>query len=297
MDGSGNEKRATKKTGGRMSDRPQDRPEDRRRRGPLGDEEGTEETRRVPQGDTRGGEDAETGQLQPEGAEREGETRENVAASSEGTASRGAPGREDPETRRIRTPGGPDAREEEEIPFTREERLRDVYGGVDWLASFIGCVFALVCMSVLLLLISGLVLAPLGFTLDLEGGQLGSAIITGLVIVGFVLFLSYFLGGYVAGRLVRFDGGRNGAATVAWGFLLAVLFTVFGFLLGGLLPGSVFELLRGLQSGIQSTFGDLLTLGLVGAGIIVGALLLVLLGGFLGGSLGNRYHTRIDRTS
>lgn len=280
-----------------MNDRPQDRPEDRRRRGPLGDEEGTEETTRVPQdGTTRGGEDAETGQLSPEGAEREGETRENLATPSGETAPRGAPGREDPETRRIRTPG-PDAYEDEEIPFSREERLRDVYGGVDWLASFIGCVFALVCMSVLLLLISGLVLAPLSFTLDLEGGQLGSAIITGLVIVGLVLFLSYFLGGYVAGRLVRFDGGRNGAATVGWGILLAVIFAVFGFLLAGLLPGSVYELLRGLQSGIQSTVGNLTTLGLVGAGIIVGALLLVLLGGFLGGSLGNRYHTRIDRTS
>jgi membrane protease YdiL (CAAX protease family) len=263
----------------------------------LGEEEGTEETKPVPQGGTRGGGDAETGQLPPDGAEREGATRENAAASSGGTAARGAPDQEDPETRVIRTPEGPEAYEDEEIPFTREERLRDVYGGVDWLASFIGCVFALVCMSVLLLLISGLILAPLGFTLDLAGGQLDSAVITALVIVGLALFLSYFFGGYVAGRLVRFDGGRNGAATVGWGILLAVIFTVFGFLLAGLLPGSVFELLRGLQSGIQSTFGNLVTLGLVGAGIIVGALLLVLLGGLLGGSLGNRYHTRIDRTS
>ncbi len=276
-----------------MSDRPQDRPEDRRRRGPLGDEEGTEDTRPVP----RGGEDAETGQLSSEGDEREGATRENVAGSSGGTVRHGAPDQDDPHTRVIRTPGGPDAYEDEEVPFTREERLRDVYGGVDWLASFVGCVIALVCMSVLLLLISGLVLGPLGLTLDLVGGQLDSAIITGLVIVGLVLFLSYFFGGYVAGRLVRFDGGRNGAATVAWGILLAVIFALFGFLLVGLLPGSVFELLRGLQSGIQSIFGNLFTLGLVGAGIIVGALLLVLLGGLLGGSLGNRYHTRIDRTN
>jgi hypothetical protein len=276
-----------------MSDRPQDRPEDRRRRGPLGDEEGTEDTRPVP----RGGEDAETGQLSSEGDEREGATRENVAGSSGGTVRHGAPDQDDPHTRVIRTPGGPDAYEDEEVPFTREERLRDVYGGVDWLASFVGCVIALVCMSVLLLLISGLVLGPLGLTLDLVGGQLDSAIITGLVIVGLVLFLSYFFGGYVAGRLVRFDGGRNGVATVAWGILLAVIFALFGFLLVGLLPGSVFELLRGLQSGIQSIFGNLFTLGLVGAGIIVGALLLVLLGGLLGGSLGNRYHTRIDRTN
>lgn len=241
----------------------------------------------------QGGEDTPTGQMPPEDAG----TRENAAhtAPSGGTASRGAPGEEDPETRRIRTPGGPG--DEEEVPFTREERLRDVYGGVDWLASFIGCVFALICAAVLLLLISGLVLGPLGFTLDLQGQEINSAIITGLVIVGFVLFLSYFLGGYVAGRLVRFDGGRNGVATVGWGILLSVIFAIFGFLLAGLLPASVFELLRGLQSSIQSTVGNLATLGLVGAGIIVGALLLMLLGGLLGGSLGNRYHTRIDRTN
>ena len=78
-----------------MSDRPQDRPEDRRRRGPLGDEEGTEDTRPVP----RGGEDAETGQLSSEGDEREGATRENVAGSSGGTARREAPDQDDPHTR------------------------------------------------------------------------------------------------------------------------------------------------------------------------------------------------------
>jgi hypothetical protein len=290
-----------------MNDRPQDRTEDRRRRGPLGDEGGTEETRRVPQGGQGGGsggrpgrsgdEEAPTRQVSPEDAEREDVTRENAtrAGSSEAdTASRRAPGREDPETHVIRTPG---AHEEEDMPYTREERLRDVYGGVDWLASFIGCVFALVFGGVLLLLVSGLVLGPLGFTLDLAGRQIDSAIIVGLAVVGVILFLAYFLGGYIAGRLVRFDGGRNGAATVGWGILLGVIFAVFGFLLASLLPGTVFELLRGLRDGVLSTVSDLTTLGLVGAGIIVGALLLVLLGGFLGGVIGNRYHTRIDHTN
>jgi hypothetical protein len=289
-----------------MDDRPQDKAEDRRRRGPLGDEGGTEETQRVPQGDeggdSRGGasrpgdEGAPTRRGSAEGTEREAETRENAtrATSSEGdTTSRRAPGGDDPDTRVSRTPG---AHDEEDMLYTREERLRDVYGGVDWLASFIGCVFALVFGGVLLLLISGLVLGPLGFTLDLEGREIDSAIITGLAIVGVILFLAYFLGGYVAGRLVRFDGGRNGAATVGWGILLGVIFAVFGFLFASLLPGAVFELLRGLRDGILAAVGDLTTLGLVGAGIVVGALLLVLLGSFIGGRLGNRYHTRIDHT-
>jgi hypothetical protein len=297
----GDEKQAnTEGEGGEMDDKPQDRTEDRRRRGPLGDEEGTEETRRVPQSGAQegrpDGEDTATRRVPPEDAGRQPTSR---AASSQGTPpSREPPGEEETQGRVTRTPGPrEDTREEEAMPYTRDERLRDVYGGVDWLASFIGCVFALVCGTVLLLLVSGLVLGPLGFTLDLGGRELDTVAITGLAIVGFILFLAFFVGGYVAGRLVRFDGGRNGAATVGWGVLLSVIFAVFGFLLTGLVPGVVFDLLRDLQNGVLSVAGNLVTLGLVGAGIVVGALLLMLLGGYLGGRFGNHYHARIDQAS
>jgi VIT1/CCC1 family predicted Fe2+/Mn2+ transporter len=267
-----------------MNDRPQDRPEDRRRRGPLGDEGDPEETRRVPQE----GEGGETRRIPPEDAEREGAAR---ASASEDTASRTAPGEEEPETRVVRVPGAP---EDEMSPYTREERLRDVYGGVDWLASFIGCVFAVVCGVVLLLLLSGLVLAPLEFTLELEGQVIDAAIITGLVIVGLALFLAYFVGGYVAGRLVRFDGGRNGAATVLWGILLSVIATLFG----SFLPGALFGLLQDfVETSVLPAIGGLTEIGLTGLAIIAGALLLEFLGGFLGGRLGVRYHTRIDETT
>jgi hypothetical protein len=196
----------------------------------------------------------------------------------------------------IRTPG---TSEDDVMPYTREERLRDVYGGVDWLASFIGCVFALVCGSVLLLLFSGLVLGPLGFTLDLAGRGIDAAMITGFVVVGLTLLLAYFVGGYVAGRLVRFDGGRNGAATVVWSILLGVIFVFFGaVLLGSFLPGTVFGTVQGfLQGTVLPSISGLIAAGIVGAGIALGAFVLMLLGGFLGGRLGHRYHTQIDETS
>jgi hypothetical protein len=265
-----------------MDEGPQERSEERRRRGPLGDEgEAGEETRRVPVGD-------------------EG-TRRNSPEGSGTTASRDA-GREgggDSETRVIRTPGA-SAEEEPRYPRgyleavdQRESRLREVYGGVDWLASFIGCIFAIVCGGVLLAL-AGLMLAPLGFTLNLEGRQIGAAIITGLVILGFALFVAYFCGGYVAGRLARYDGGRNGAMTVAWGLALTLLAAA----VGSFLPGPFFEVLQEfVQSSVLPAVGSLTELGLVGAGIIIGALLLELLGGFLGGRLGARYHTRINQTT
>ena len=274
-----------------MDDRPQDRAEDRRRRGPLGDEGDDEEIRRVP----RGGEDAAARRVSPEEAEREGETR---GSTPENTSPRGLD-EEEPETRVIRTPGThedeaePHPRDYAEVDEGREARLREVYGGVDWLASFIGCVFAMVCSGILLLFFSGLVLGPLGFTLNLEGREVDPAIIIGLVVVGLVLFVSFFFGGYVAGRLARFDGGLNGAATVLWGVLLSAILLV-----GSFLPGPLFELLQEfVQNSVLPGIGGLTEIGLAGLGIIIGALVLELLGGFLGGRLGNLYHTRIDRTA
>jgi hypothetical protein len=274
-----------------MDDRPQDRAEDRRRRGPLGDEGDDEEIRRVP----RGGEDATARRVSPEDAERESETR---GSAPENTSPRGLD-EEEPETRVIRTPGTredeaePHPRDYAEVDEGREARLREVYGGVDWLASFIGCVFAMVCSGILLLFFSGFVLGPLGFTLNLEGREVDAAIIIGLVVVGLVLFVSFFFGGYVAGRLARFDGGLNGAATVLWGVLLSAILLV-----GSFLPGPLFELLQEfVQNSVLPSIGGLTEVGLVGLGIIIGALLLELLGGFLGGRLGNLYHARIDRTA
>lgn len=285
-----------------MDDRPheEDRAEDRRRRGPLGDEEDVEETtRRGPRRVSRE-EDAETGRIPPEDDEREdtGETATDTPASE--SYSPRDPDEEEAETRVIRAPG---ARTNEsttpssypagypEGPEMREARLREIYGGVDFLASFIGCVFALVCLGVLLSL-SALVLGFLGLALDLEGQEIDAAIITSLVVIGLVLFVAYFSGGYVAGRLSRFDGGRNGAATVLWGILLSVLLALFGSLLPVL--GFVQEF---AQASLVPAISGLVEAGIMGLGIVIGALLLEVLGGFLGGRLGNSYHTRIDETN
>ena len=278
-----------------MSDRPQDRPEDRRRRGPLGDEENTEENRSAPRGGPPNGPNAEGEPTRRGPTGEAGSEDPPRVVDREETAPHRSAGEADPETRVIRTPGGV---EDEEKLYKREERLRGVYGGVDWPGSFIGGIFAGGCGIVLLTLLSGIVLAPLNFTLDLQGQEIGNAAVVGLVIIGLSLFLAYFAGGYVAGRLVRFDGGRNGAATVVWGILLSGIFGVFSFLLAGLLTEGTSESLESLrESSVLPAANSLVGLGLLGLGIAAGALLLMFLGGFLGGSLGTRYHTRIDQTA
>jgi hypothetical protein len=283
--------------GGEMTDRPEDRPEERRRTGPLGDNAESETTHREPPGEepTR---PVPTGQP----AEQEGATSPDAERVP---PQRPAGETEDKETRVIRTPPSYGTQGDAttyprgyfEAADEREDRLRDMYGGVDWLASFLGFVFTLVA-SVLFSLIAGLVLAPLGLSLNLESGEIGAAVITGLVLIAILVFLTYFFGGYVAGRLARFDGGRNGAMLLLWTGVAVLVLALINAVLAGFLPSEVAESIDNLvQNNVLMTVGGLSGLGVIGIVILVGALLMALLGGFLGGRLGSRYHAEIDRTT
>src|ERR687897_68691 len=224
-----------------------DRPEERRRTGPLGDED--DETRRVP---------TENG---PEATRR-------VRSGGEGSASSETRGMaqgpsEDNETRVIRAPGHPDTTRDAtpyprgyfEATEEREDRLRGMYGGVDWLASFLGLVFAIV-LGAVFSAVAGLVLIPFGITPDLSNGQIGASVITGLAILGVLIFLTFFFGGYVAGRLARFDGGRNGAMVLAWTFIVVLILALVTVVFSGFLPAGAAEGIRNLAQGTASAAGS-----------------------------------------
>jgi hypothetical protein len=284
-----------------MTDRPEDRPEERRRTGPLGDDAESGATRREPPGET----DANPTRQVPTGQPEQADQAQISSRETERIPQRPAGETEDKEARVIRTPGsgptqgeaGPYPRGYFEAAEDREDRLRDMYGGVDWLASFLGFVFVLVA-GALLSLVAGLVLVPLGISPDLVGAELGAAAITGLVLVAILVFLTYFFGGYVAGRLARFDGGRNGAMLLLWTGVTVLILALVNAVLSRFLPAGVSEDIGNLvQNNVLSTIGGLSQLGVAGVLIFAGALLVALLGGFLGGRLGSRYHTEIDRTT
>ena len=284
-----------------MTNRPEDRKEERRRTGPLGDDAESGATRREPPGET----DADPTRQVPTGQPEQADQEQTSSRETERIPQRPAAETEDKETRVIRTPGSGPAQGEAgtyprgyfEAAEEREDRLRDMYGGVDWLASFLGFVFALVA-GALFSLVAGLVLVPLGISPDLAGAELGAAAITGLVLVAILVFLTYFFGGYVAGRLARFDGGRNGAMLLLWTGVTVLILALVNAVLSGFLPAGVSEGIGNLiQNNVLSTIGGLSQLGVAGVLIFAGALLVALLGGFLGGRLGSRYHAEIDRTT
>ncbi|CAN5875362.1 hypothetical protein BH23ACT11_BH23ACT11_25480 [soil metagenome] len=273
-----------------MSDTSNDKSTERRRRGPLGDDgeetrqqpsQNEEETRQIPEQKSSGDEDR-TRRSNPKSSKDE-EKQTQVMRSSERRDS----GKESPGA----TSGGYFEAMEE-----RQERLRDIYGGIDWLASFLGFLLALVA-GAFLALIAGLVLVPLGFAVDFSVENLGPAAITALVLVGVLLFLMYFFGGYVAGRLARFDGGLNGAMVILWTVLFAVLLVLAGGIFSAFLPTTVAEQIQStFQNALQPTFDNLVAQGALGIGILVAIVLVALLASFLGGRVGGRYHRDIDYT-
>jgi hypothetical protein len=271
-----------------MSDRPEEGREERRRTGPLGDED--DETRRVP---------TESG---PETTRRVKSGGEESASSETRRVAQGPSG--DNETRVIREPRHPDTTRDAtpyprgyfEAAEEREDRLRDMYGGVDWLASFLGFVFAIV-LGAVFSAVAGLVLVPFGIAPDLSGGQIGASVITGLALLGVLIFLTFFFGGYVAGRLARFDGGRNGAMVLVWMFIVVVILALAAAIFSGFLPAGMAEEIANLVDRVVSTAGNLASAGIVGLVTAAAALLLALLGGSLGGRMGSRYHTEIDRAT
>ena len=172
-----------------------------------------------------------------------------------------------------------------------EAERRDRFGGFNWGADFFGWLVA-VALTVLLASIAGAIAAALGETLNVsqtdaerQAGTIGiGAGITLLV----VLMIAYYAGGYVAGRMSRYDGARQGIGVWLIGLLVTLLAVGLG-----LIFGNEYNILSRVNLPSlpvptdQATAGGLITL----AAVLLGTLLAAL----LGGKVGQRYHKKVDR--
>jgi hypothetical protein len=173
---------------------------------------------------------------------------------------------------------------------TARARQRDEFGGVNWGASFFGWLVA-VGVAVLLIALLAAAGAAIGLTATTESEATSNAEEIGLgggIALVVVLMLAYYAGGYVAGRMSRFDGGRQGLGTWAIGLLVTIVVAGAAVVLGD--EYNVLERLDlpSLPVGDQT----LATGGIVAlAAIALGSLLAAM----LGGKVGERYHKRVDR--
>jgi MFS family permease len=166
------------------------------------------------------------------------------------------------------------------------------FGGIKWGAAFFGWLSANGLAVILIALLSAagvaLGLAQNVDTTDEAANQAAEIGIGGGIAVLVVLFLAYLAGGYVAGRMARFDGARQGLAVWLVGLIVVVVLAAAGALLGA--KYNVLEQLNLPRIPIDE--GTATTAGII---TLVAILLVTLLGAVLGGKLGERFHRRVDR--
>lgn len=166
------------------------------------------------------------------------------------------------------------------------------FGGIKWGAAFFGWLSANGFAVILIALLSAggvaLGLANHVDTADKAARQASQIGIGGGIAVLVVLFLAYLAGGYVAGRMARFDGVRQGLAVWLVGLIVVAVLAAAGAILG-----AKYNVLGQLNlPRIPIDEGTATTAGIITLGAI---LVVTLLGAVLGGKLGDRYHRRVDR--
>lgn len=166
------------------------------------------------------------------------------------------------------------------------------FGGIKWGAAFFGWLTANGLAVILIALLSAAGVA-LGLSQGLDSAteatrQADTLGIAGGIALLVVLFLGYLAGGYVAGRMARFDGARQGIAVWVIGLLVVLALAVAGAVLG-----SQYNVLSQLNlPRIPIDEGTATTAGII---TLVAILAVTLIGAVLGGKLGERYHRKIDR--
>jgi hypothetical protein len=169
---------------------------------------------------------------------------------------------------------------------------RSRYGGIKWGAAFFGWLSAngLAVLLVALLSAAGVAIGlTQGVPSTDEAAQQADTIgVVGGIVLLVILFLAYLAGGYVAGRMARFDGTRQGLAVWVIGLLVVLALAALG-----LVFGAQFNVLQQLNlPRIPIDEGTATTGGIIA---LVAVLLVTLLGAVLGGKLGDHYHRKVDR--
>jgi len=178
---------------------------------------------------------------------------------------------------------------------------RSKFGGIKWGSAFFGWL-ATVGTAVLLMILAAAVAGAFGYTM---GGadptrmadEAGRAVqdpvavtptpgVVAALVTAAVVFLAYYCGGYVAGRMARFDGAKQGVAVWLWSILFYVAAALLGVIAARTAPTPATQLT--LPDVVASGSVPALVSGLIGLAV-------ALLGAVLGGLGGMRFHRRVDR--
>lgn len=170
------------------------------------------------------------------------------------------------------------------------ERQHERFGGLNIGAAFFGWLVAVGLAALLTALLSAAG-AAIGLTEVSESearSNLETISVVGAILLILVLAIAYYAGGYVAGRMSRFDGARQGVGVWLIGLVVTILLAVLG-----AIAGSEYNLLGRLDLPRIPIDEGSLTTGAVITLIVV--VLGTLLAAIAGGKVGERYHHKVDR--
>jgi hypothetical protein len=172
-------------------------------------------------------------------------------------------------------------------------REKDAFGGMKFGSCFFGWLTASGTAVLLAALVTG-VGAALGLTRDVDvtnptPAQTESISFVGGLVLLAIIFVAYLAGGYVAGRMARFNGLKQGLGVWLWAVIMAILVAVAGWL-----AGARFDIFAQVNSfpRLPVNEGTLTTEGII---VAIGVVAASLVGALLGGLAGMRYHRRVDR--
>jgi VIT1/CCC1 family predicted Fe2+/Mn2+ transporter len=159
---------------------------------------------------------------------------------------------------------------------------RERFGGISWGADFFGFLTAAGLTGLLAGIVSGA-----GAATGLTKGSAETIGIGSAIALLIVLAIAYFCGGYVAGRMSRFDGARQGVGVWLWGIIVAIVVAILAAVFG-----SEYNVLDQLNlPRIPIDQGTLTTGGI----IALAAFLIATLGAaIVGGKVGQRFHRKVD---
>ncbi len=197
-------------------------------------------------------------------------------------------GTESPAERTAVTPHTDRSAPRHELRAVRE-RQREQFGGVSWGAAFFGWLVAVGLGALLVGLLAAAGVA-VGLT-DLSGDTIGTADAIGLggaIALLLALSIAYGCGGYVAGRMSRFDGARQGIAAWAIGVVVSIALTA-----AAAVFGTEFNVLEQLELPALPAGDSELATG--GAVALAAVAVVTIVAAVIGGKAGERFHRRVDR--
>jgi hypothetical protein len=173
----------------------------------------------------------------------------------------------------------------------RHARQHEEYGGFKLGAAFFGWLVALGMTAILTALLSaaGAAIGLTELSTQETRSSAGTIGIVGAAVLLAILFLAYLCGGYVAGRMSRFDGARQGLGVWLIGLLITIVLAVLGVVFG-----SEYNVVQelGVQPRIPVDEGSFTTGGIIA---LVAFVIATLGGAIVGGKLGERFHRKVDR--